>query len=138
MVILNFLCYLNLKGYFLMKKSLLSLLIVSPLFVSGCATILTDNVQKINVGTSNGEQIKVTIDGSTFDAPGIISVTKSDEKTKIISTNEESCAKQTALNREIEPVFFVNLLTGGAFGSTTDYASDSMWKYEDNVTVTCK
>lgn len=120
-----------------MKKIASTIVMTAALLASGCATILTDETQQINVGTTTGQAIDVTIDGQTFKAPGVITVKKSKEQTKFLTTNAEGCAEQTALNRTVEPVFFVNILSGGAFGSTTDYATDKMWKYDDSVSVTC-
>ncbi len=50
---------------------------------------------------------------------------------------DDSCTKETNLNKEIEPTFFVNILTGGVFGSTTDMSTKKMWKYQDSVTISC-
>lgn len=120
-----------------MKKTLTVLAAATALMTTGCATILSGETQSINVATSNGQAIQVSIDGAQYNAPGIITIPKSDEQTKVISTQAQGCTKETALTRDIEPTFFVNILTGGVIGSTTDYASKSMWKYQDNVTVTC-
>lgn len=120
-----------------MKKVLASLVVGSAL-LSGCSTILTDDVQKINVNTTNGQTAQVSIDGNSFEAPGVITVNKDGQKSKILSSSTPGCVKEVALSREVEPTFFVNILSGGAFGSTTDYSTDKMWKYQDDVTVTCK
>lgn len=120
-----------------MKKITSIVVMTSALLVSGCATILTDETQQINVGTSTGKAINVTVDGQNFQAPGVISVKKSKEQNKFLMTNAEGCAEKTVLNRSVEPVFFVNILSGGAFGSTTDYSTDKMWKYDDSITITC-
>ena len=42
-------------------------------------------------------------------------------------------SKSFALNTEIESTFWVNLLSGGPFGSTTDSATGSMWKISPNT-----
>lgn len=120
-----------------MKIALSTLAMAAALITTGCATILTDETQQINVGTTTGQKIDVTIDGQTFQAPGVITVKKSKEQNKYLMTNAEGCAGQTVLNRSVEPTFFVNILSGGAFGSTTDYATDKMWKYDDSVTISC-
>ncbi|WP_027669416.1 hypothetical protein [Rheinheimera baltica] len=120
-----------------MKKVVVALTLGVTLVMSGCSTILTEDTQKINVATSNGKSAEITIDGQSYQAPGIITVKKSQEQTKIITTTAEGCSNQTALNRQVEPTFFVNILSGGAFGSTTDYATEKMWKYDDNITISC-
>lgn len=104
--------------------------------LSGCATILNDETQRVNVLSSNGKAIAGTIDGVPFTGPGIVTVTrKKDDRT--IITDTEGCAKQTNLASSVDGKFFINILSGGAFGSTTDYASEEMWKYSESVTVAC-
>ena len=106
------------------------------LMMVGCASIINDKEQKINIASSNGKPIKGTIEGVPFQAPGIVSVLR-ENKDKVIVTETEGCAKQTSLNKSVDSVFFVNILSGGAFGSTTDYSTDKMWKYQESVTISC-
>jgi hypothetical protein len=120
-----------------MKKVVLVSLSVVMLNLAGCASLLTDKEQKINLSTTTGQPVSVQVDGKTFDGPGVITVAKSKEKSKVITSTTEGCAKETVLTREIEPTFWVNILSGGAFGSTTDMATEKMWKYQDSITVTC-
>ncbi len=40
---------------------------------------------------------------------------------------------ESALNKKINTVFWVNILSGGVFGSTTDYASGAMYEYEPST-----
>lgn len=105
--------------------------------MSGCASILTDETKSVNVATSTGKQIEVTIDGTQHTVPGIVMFQK-DGTDKIITTADDTCTKQTAANKKIEGAFWVNLLSGGLFGSTTDNATNKMWTYEDNVTISCQ
>ncbi|MBU2038460.1 MAG: adenosine deaminase [Thalassobium sp.] len=105
--------------------------------ISGCATILSEDVATVNVATSTGKKIDITIDGQNYTVPGVVKLEK-DGQSKIISTNDADCASSTAMNRKVEGVFWVNLLSGGLFGSTTDSATDAMWTYDDYVTISCK
>jgi hypothetical protein len=104
---------------------------------SGCATILNDDVQNVNILSSNGEKIQGTINGMPFEGPGIVAVKRS-QSDAIIVTNTEGCTPQTAAASSVDMKFFINVLSGGAFGSTTDYASEEMWKYEDSIMINCK
>ena len=119
------------------KKMTLYVALASSVLLSGCSTILTDDSQTVNVSTSNGQDATVNIDGQSFNVPGIATIKKDGAQTKILSTSTEGCVKSMALNREVEPTFFVNILTGGPLGSSTDYGTDSMWKYEDNIVLNC-
>lgn len=107
------------------------------MLTTGCASILNENTQKINVGTSNNEKATVSIDGKSFEVPGVVEV-KRQNQDKILVSESENCAKQTMLAKSVDEKFFINILSGGAFGSTTDFASEKMWKYQEAVTVNCK
>ncbi len=113
----------------------LSGVIVSSMF-TGCATILSGTTEKISVN-SNPSGIKFKLDNAEYTAPAIITV-KRENKDKIIKVDNPKCKKTILLNKKINPVFFVNLLSGGVFGSTTDYLTGAMWKYDDNVNINCK
>ncbi|MEL6117052.1 adenosine deaminase [Photobacterium sp. SP02] len=102
----------------------------------GCSTILTDENQRINVVSSSGKKFTVEVDGIEQTAPGIITV-KKENKNKTLKVTSEECEQQIALNKEVEPTFFVNILSGGAFGSTTDFASEKMWRYQDTLQINC-
>ena len=110
---------------------------VTTLAATGCATIINDKTQKVNINTSTGAKVKGTVDGMTFEAPGIVNLTRS-KQDKVLMVEDSNCAKQTIAPKKLDPIFFINFLSGGAFGSTTDYASEKMWKYDDNLTISCK
>lgn len=121
-----------------MKKGLLFSALIASSLLSGCANIFSDDVHTINVMTSNGKNADITVDGAQYSVPGAVILSK-DGKTKLLNSETEGCAKLTALNRKIEPVFFANIL-GGYFASTSsvvDYATSSMWKYDDTVVIQC-
>ena len=112
-----------------------ALLVVATL--SGCASILNDKTQAVNVSSSTGEAIKGTVDGQPFAAPGVVNLTR-ENKNKIFVTETEGCAKETVAEKSVDSKFFINILSGGTFGSTTDYSSEKMWRYNDNVVISCK
>lgn len=105
--------------------------------VSGCASIINEKTQKVNVVTSTGDKAEVSIDGMPFEAPGIATVVRS-KADKIITTKNPKCTASTIMPSSVDNVFWINILSGGVFGSTTDYSTEKMWKYQDTVTVTCK
>ncbi|QEL56873.1 adenosine deaminase [Chromobacterium paludis] len=120
-----------------MKRLLLPAAAVLALSLTGCASILNDQTQQVNVSSSTGSEIKGTVDGTPFKAPGIVEL-KRENKNKIFMTETEGCAAKTVVEKSVDPKFFINILSGGAFGSTTDYSTEKMWKYADNVVVSCK
>lgn len=103
----------------------------------GCSTILNEEVQSVNISSSNAAPIEGTIDGEPFTGPGIVSV-KRENKDKLVTVTTANCAKETLLAKQVDSTFFINVLSGGALGSSTDYASEKMWKYDDNVVIPCK
>lgn len=115
----------------------LSLVVLLGLIVSGCASILNDEDQKINIVTSNNSEIKGNIDGIPFTGPGIVSVKRA-KSDRILVADTPACNKQTLLHSTVDMKFYINILSGGTFGSSTDYSTEKMWKYEDTVLIPCK
>lgn len=120
-----------------LQKASALLVISTALLATGCASIINEKTQKVNVMTSNGAKVKGTVDGRNFEAPGIVELTRA-KQDKIFLVEDEGCAKQTVATKKVDSVFFVNVLSGGAYGSTTDYVTEKMWKYDDNITINCK
>jgi hypothetical protein len=113
-------------------------LIAVAVFFTGCATILSGDNQKINLRVKDSTKTYTgMIDGQAVKIPSIVEI-KRENKDKMLTINE--CpSEQVLLRKEVNPVFFVNILSGGVFGSTTDYASDSMWKYQpEDIVIDCK
>jgi len=120
-----------------MKTFFTSSLLIVVALLSGCASILNDKTQPINVTSSSGADIKGTVNGMPFKAPGIVTVMR-EKKDLLFVTETEGCTKETIAPKEISGMFWVNILSGGTFGSTTDYSTEKMWKYSDTVVISCK
>lgn len=105
--------------------------------LTSCASMFNDKHQKINITSSNNHEIKGNINGVPFVGPGIVNVERKSED-QIITVDGDACTKQTILNRSIETTFWINLLGLGSFGSSTDYSTGKMWKYQDSVVIQCK
>lgn len=110
--------------------------LVLTLSLTGCATILNDDTQNINIGTTNNSDIKGTIDGIPFTGPAIVPVKRS-KADKIIMIETKNCAKQALLASNVDTKFFINILSGGSFGSTTDYSTEKMWEFQDSIIIPC-
>ncbi len=104
---------------------------------SGCASILNEKTQNVNVVTSNGHKAEVSIDGMPFQVPGVASFKRA-KGDKLITTRDSKCNPTTVAPSTVDNVFFINILSGGVFGSTTDYGTEKMWKYQDTVMISCK
>ena len=105
-------------------------------FLCNCATLFSGKTQKINVTTENGKEGIAKINGQEYKVPALI-VLEKENKDKVISL-KDCPQQQVLLQKGIETTFWVNIFSAGVFGSTTDYASDAMWKYEpSNVELKC-
>ena len=120
-----------------MKKLALISAVVAVAALSGCASILNEKTQPINVSASNGKEIVGTIDGQAFKTPAIVNVAR-ENKNKVVMATTDGCAKETSLEKSVDSKFFINIIIGGVFGSSTDYSTEKMWKYSENVVVSCK
>jgi hypothetical protein len=119
-----------------MTKVIIAVAIASIL--SGCATILNEETQKVNVVSSNGKAIEGTIDGVSFKGPGIVDVRRA-KADKIVKVTTQGCAAQTSMNKKVSNMFWVNIIApGGAFGSTIDYSTEKMWEYDNTIEVNCQ
>jgi len=103
---------------------------------SGCSTILNDDTQRVNITSSNSKPFEGRINGDTFIGPGVVEV-KRKNADKVVYVDTEGCSQETLMAKQVDTKFFINILSGGALGSTTDYATERMWKYDDNVVVQC-
>jgi hypothetical protein len=117
-------------------KSIYTAVAVIAIFATGCATLITPKEQKINVASSTGDAIDVTLDGKTSSTPGQFTVLRNGQD-KIVNTSTPGCAPSTPVNKTIAPAFWGNVIIGGLLGSTTDNATGKMYTYADNVVVQC-
>jgi hypothetical protein len=114
----------------MLKKMMLALtgIIVASL-LSGCATILKDSTHPITVN-SNVDDAEVLVNGTKIgETPFIGRIQRGKNPATLVVRKDGYRSKSVILDSEVEPVFWVNILSGGVLGSTTDYASENMWKY---------
>ena len=107
---------------------------------TGCASIINEKTQNVNVVTSNGQKIEVAVDGMPYQAPGVASFKRA-KADKIITTRDPKCNSTTIAPSTVDNIFFLNIIDGifGApLGSTTDYVTEKMWKYQDTIVISCK
>ena len=121
------------------KVVMMAIIIAVASLTTGCATILKGKTQKVNIATSNNEQITVNVDGQAVIVPGVVNVSRKGSNL-IVGTSVKGCTPNTSFDSSVEPLFFGNILFGGSglFSSSTDYATGSMWKYDSNILVNCK
>lgn len=99
------------------------------LFQTGCATIIKGDQQPLTVN-SNVDGASVFLNGQKIgETPLITKVSRQKEGTTLEVRKDGYKTKRVLLDTKVESVFWVNILSGGVFGSTTDYASQDMFKY---------
>lgn len=117
-----------------MKKMLLASTIV--LVMTGCASVVNEKTQVVNVQSSDGRPVKGTVNGQPFSGPGPVYLTR-ENRDKLFVTETAGCAHNTVAPKQMDSIFWGNVLIGGFFGSTTDSATEKMWKYQESVTIPC-
>ena len=105
--------------------------------LSGCSSIINEKTQQVNVSTPNGQKVTGTVNGQAFTAPGVVALVR-ENKNKVFTTDTAECKSETVAEKTVDPIFFINVISGGPLGSTTDYSTEKMWKYADNVTLNCR
>lgn len=110
------------------------IILANLILISGCASILGEDKVTINVIPTSGDKIDITVQGTEYTVPGLVSVARSDENL-FITTSDDRCANQTIVRSKVDPLFYANILF--LYGATTDYALDSMWTYDDVVVIHC-
>lgn len=107
------------------------------LIMTGCASIINEKTQQVNVQTPSNQKVTGTVNGQAFSAPGVVALVR-ENKNKVFVSDSANCKSETVAEKTVDPVFFINVISGGPFGSSTDFASEKMWKYSDNVVLNCR
>ena len=122
-----------------MKKSNLIIASVLAVGLSGCASLFGDSQQIVNVRASNGQSFEAQLsDGTPFKGPGTVALNKEGSQPVKVITNTRGCAPVTTVDRQIEGIFWGNVILGGLLGSGTDYVTGKMWDYDTNVIIGCQ
>src|SRR3954462_7770882 len=104
-------------------------LVLCAAFVgSGCATIVSGKTQNVTID-SNVKDAEVLSEGTVVGKTPYTGPLKRSKDMTLMLRKTGYDSKTVTLNTEIEPVFWGNILCGGGIGSTTDYATGSMYKY---------
>jgi hypothetical protein len=122
-----------------MKKTIkniaLSASFLGIFVLSGCATMFGDKTQTLNFTATKANNIILT-DGkgqNKYSVPGTVTITKDTEQVRF----RVDCANafEQKIPREIQGVFWLNILSGGLIGSGIDYLTGKMWQYDTDVVV---
>jgi hypothetical protein len=122
------------KDYQMKKNLLLAMSLSSAVLFSGCATVMSGETQKVNIRSCSPNQT-VTIGDRVITTPAVITLKRDNKNLLIKSENSDD---QYLLEPKINSVFWANTFSMGSTGSTTDYATGAMWKYDENVNLNCQ
>ena len=94
-----------------------------------CATIMSGSTQNISFNSSP-PGATVNIGGmARGTTPVIVSLKRTPFPQQVTFSKDGYEENVSLLQTEINDMFWVNIFGGGAFGSTTDYVSGSMYEY---------
>lgn len=107
-------------------------LAVPALASSGCATIISGSNQTLTVN-SDVPGAQVLLNGIPLGVtPLIVSIKRGQEG--VLSVQAPGFQPfQAPVTKKINGIFFVNILSGGLFGSSTDYSTGAMYAYEPDT-----
>ena len=109
------------------------------LLLSSCATMFTGTTKRINMMTSNNDEVKVdvtSIDGTqTVTIPSLVSVSKGNIPITITVKEDECHKKSTYVSENHLNMIFLGNAFNYFVGTTTDVPNGAMWTYDDNVVV---
>jgi hypothetical protein len=109
-----------------MKQIVLALGFV--LFASGCATIIKGTTQTVSIN-SNVEGAQVIVNGESVGQTPFTGQIKRKSGTTVTVRKQGYQTKTVTLTTEIEAIFWGNIISGGAIGSTTDLTTGAMYYY---------
>lgn len=116
-------------------KITLFTLCLFALALGGCATILKGKSQLVTI-SSNVQGATIEVNGREVGKTPFTGEIERGSDTVITVRAANWQPKTVALDTEVEPIFFGNVIIGGVLGSTTDYSTGSMYKYSPtNINV---
>ena len=113
------------KGVSKMKKSVLCTVLAVLFFTQGCCSIFTGDPQTVSVD-SKPEGAKVQIGPYEGTTPYRVSLPRG--KNYVVQASYGDRDKTLALNKQIEPVYWVNILFWP--GLIIDLATGAMFEYD--------
>ena len=129
-----------------MKKISIFALVLA---VSGCASIIDGSHQNVNLMPSTSGKVTATVVSPSgvqeVTLPAVIHTERSKEDI-VVKIEESKCYEESTqtVQSSVNPIILGNVITGGLWGSTTDFATGAAWEYDKSAIVyvnkkdTCK
>ncbi|MFA5518371.1 MAG: PEGA domain-containing protein [Spirochaetota bacterium] len=115
-----------------MKKFFILVVISITLIFMGCSTIMNGTSQMVSVN-SDIEEADVLVNGNKVGKTPFSGKIKRSSKTVITVQKEGYSPVNVTPHTELPSAFWGNIILGGFFGSTTDYASGAVNEYTPNT-----
>lgn len=125
---------MNLRSITKQHTYLFLLIIAALALVAGCATIVTGSSQSLTINTTPSGAT-VTLNGNNLGVTPLSVDVKRPETERSVFRFEKAGYKplELPIDRSMNTWWLGNIITGGVFGSTTDYASGAMYEYQPNL-----
>lgn len=109
-------------------------------FLAGARLSLKGPSQKVSITTSTGKGVVATIGNKKVNIPAQVKISRKKGATIRVLAADNPGYEDTQLvitgKNKVTGVFWLNILWGGTFGSTTDAITGGMWAYTNpNFTV---
>ncbi|MDH5232303.1 MAG: PEGA domain-containing protein [Gammaproteobacteria bacterium] len=112
----------------LVKTLGIGLILSSLVMFSGCASIVIGKQQDVSIN-SNVQGADIIVNGMNIGQTPYNGPIQRSSATTVTLKKSGYVEKTVQLDTSIEPMFWGNIIIGGVFGSTTDSATGSMYKY---------
>lgn len=121
----------------MINKKLLTTL-TTCLLATSCASIFKGSEQEITID-SNVQGAELSLNGEKIGTTPFQGKIKRSSDAHLTVSKPGYESKEIILDTSIEPVFLGNIISGGVFGSSTDYGTGAMYQYSPgNVVVDLK
>lgn len=105
---------------------------LGTLSISGCATIIDGTTQNITFNSQpNG--VKIFVNGAQIGVTPLTTQIKRSKDTIILAQKAGYQDQQIQLQTKLNTYFWGNIICGGVYGSTTDYASGAITEYSPSM-----
>ncbi len=108
---------------------LLSLLLTG---LGGCASIIDGQTQTVTFNSSPSGA-RVYVNGMDMGSTPLTATVKRSKVTMVSAQKPGYEAQQLMLQTKVNMWFWGNIISGGLYGSTTDYSTDAMVEYSPNM-----
>jgi hypothetical protein len=126
-----------------MKLKSISLVLVSVLGLTGCASIFTSKYQTVSVNSVNensemdGAKCRLKNNKGLWEVttPGDVKIRKSPRDLEIFCEKEGASFTKATVDSSVHPMFFGNVVLGGIFGMLIDYTYGPGFSYPKEIVI---